>query len=80
MTWIQWHSCRSKYRYLSRGEANVAIAHLRRRYGGLRGRAAHNGLRPYCCPFCKGWHLSSRRHWVCSGQEDFVESFDALKG
>lgn len=40
-----------KILYLSRGEARVAVRHTR---PGLKGQ-----LRPYWCPACGGWHLTS---------------------
>ena len=45
-------ACESKNRYPSRYEAEQAIASC----------AAHGkkGLHTYRCPYCKGWHLTSK--------------------
>lgn len=58
MTGREWNECRKKRRYNSRGEANKALAKIRR-YGEKR---AGGGMpnRCYFCPFCHGWHLTAK--------------------
>ena len=44
-------SCTGKKRYASRAEAMAALG-IQRRYG-----QKIDGIRPYECAFCEGWHL-----------------------
>ena len=44
-------ACTSKNRYASQSEARAAIADCEQH--GAR------GLKPYRCPYCNGWHLTS---------------------
>lgn len=62
----KWRACGRKKRYHSRGEANIALKHLRRRGGIVFRRHSHRmviPIRAYLCKHCKGWHLTHRRTW-----------------
>jgi len=48
---FKFKSCSGKKKYASRAEANSALS-TQRRYG-----EKIDGIRPYQCPFCEGWHL-----------------------
>lgn len=51
---LRYKACESKNRYATEAEAREAIAEC----------AAHgrHGLRCYRCPYCNGWHLTSKKY------------------
>jgi len=50
--------CASKFRYKSKADAVVHLVKRRRTRTSKRGHFA-GPLRPYNCPNCHGWHLTS---------------------
>ena len=50
----QAHNCDKKKVYLTEEKARRAAVEEQRTFGGFR-------KRPYRCPCCGGWHLTSRQ-------------------
>jgi hypothetical protein len=50
---LAYRMCRGKWRYRDEADARSMLASIRRRRGD-------GPLRPYECPLCLGWHLSSK--------------------
>lgn len=46
-----------KQRFATGAQARAALARIRKH--GDRGPDGHKPSRPYACPFCRGWHLTS---------------------
>lgn len=53
---LQWISCARKRQYQSRKAAIGTATQLKKHHANK----TPEKLRPYKCPHCGGWHLSSR--------------------